>query len=886
VLKFWRLTLQTALYSPGDYINQHIAKPKAKQRKRAIRFITACLPFATLNGYAVEYYVNYNNAQYRVSTFIGSYQNNTNLFNIANMPWWGNQGFAHEFNQNSIGRRSDHPSTSWIYPQALSTPGPTSDFPNFFSYYGTSALLATEIIACSVPQCVSAANFNSIYSQPPTPNGFFNEFDASQNLTYVTAYLVGVGAGQFVLASLPTNTTLAGGTVIADARYQGTGQHNGTWVYPDNYQISNAGGTIEENGKTSVFSGVFSGTGNILISNIGVGGQITLSGISSYTGATTIGNGASVAVDGSIALSSGLTVNSGGMIGGNGNLPATTMAPGSRMAPGNSIGTLTINGNYSLNGGSLAIELQGPQNDQIVVTGNVNPFMGTASLISFAGGTAWPTFSYQIVTAVASAPFAPDNSLILDQSQITPSALLQLGTTLVQEADDNSRTFDVKWRPNNGSGAVASALQSLGIVSGNGLAAAGVFDSAFSALATSASGNANAGGAAIGTTGFTANQATAAGLSSEFVNRLGTLLAIRTGAQLQNAVSSITPESYAAFQSVGLNALRLQRETLFYQAGNCKDTGWIISSGARSKASSAVTPSQSESKRSLCAFAAGGNATASIHDSNGLSGYDSAIAGGYYGLEMQASKTWTVGLAYGYGTAALSNFGASGNTVSSTIHSGSLYGVYKPTSPWSVKAMLGYGNYSLGGQRNLIAIGNGTPISGNTNANGYTAAVLADYSLTLTKPAAMLPLVLKPMLGLAYGNYQQNGFSESGDAAMNLDVGGHTSQSLIATIGAELIAAIPLNQAKTQVLKPRLTVSYQADALADSNGNKSINASLPVAGGSMTSNGQNRGVNNFLVAGTLDYVIASRASLYAMASYEAFSTGSGFAYGGGVRISF
>jgi uncharacterized protein with beta-barrel porin domain len=342
---------------------------------------------------------------------------------------------------------------------------------------------------------------------------------------------------------------------------------------------------------------------------------------------------------------------------------------------------------------------------------------------------------------------------------------------------------------------------------------------------------------------------------------------------------------------VGLNALRLQRETLFSQAGSCKETGWSISSGSKHQASSAAansnaTPGQSKSKRALCAFATGGNATSTINGSNGLSGYDSAIAGGYYGLELQASKAWTVGLAYGYGTAALSNFGVSGNAVSSTINSGSLYGVYKPTSPWRVKAMLGYGNYSLSGQRNLIAIGNGTPITGNSNANGYTAAVLADYSLPLTKPAAKIPVLLKPMLGLAYGAYQQNGFSESGDAAMNLIVAAHTSQSLIGTVGAELVTTIPLNPAQTQVLKPRLAVAYQVDALANSNGNTSITASLPAAGGSLTANGQNRGVNDLSLSGTLEYVIASKASLYATASYEAFSTGSQFAYGGGIRISF
>ena len=499
---------------------------------------------------------------------------------------------------------------------------------------------------------------------------------------------------------------------------------------------------------------------------------------------------------------------------------------------------------------------------------------------------AWPALTYTVVSANSSAPFATSNSLTLDQSQITPSALLQLGTTLIQEADGNSRTFDVQWRPNNGSGAVTSAMQALASANGNGSSAAGLFDSAFNRLAAASAGNTNATGDAIGTTGFTADQATAAGLSSDVVTRLAALLAIPGGTQLLQAVNSVTPESYAAFQSVGLNALRLQRETITSQAGTCKETGWLINGTSRASGSGNKSSGTNKSKLPLCVFATGGNATSTINSSAGLSGYDSAIAGGFYGVEVQPSTQWTVGAAYGYGTAALSNLGPGFNSVSSTLNSASLYGVYKPDSRWSVKTLLGYANASLNGQRNLIAIGNGSPISGSTNANGYTAAVLADYAISLSKPSAQIPLQLKPQLGLAYGAYQQNGFSETGDPTMNLNVAGHTSQSLIGTVGAELVAAIPLNPAGSQLLKPRLAVTYQVDALANSNGNTAIDAALPAASSSFSTDSLGRGSNAVTVSGSLEYVIASKAALYATASYEAFSTGSQFAYGGGVKLSF
>ncbi|MBM5822679.1 MAG: autotransporter outer membrane beta-barrel domain-containing protein [Cyanobacteria bacterium K_Offshore_surface_m2_011] len=173
-----------------------------------------------------------------------------------------------------------------------------------------------------------------------------------------------------------------------------------------------------------------------------------------------------------------------------------------------------------------------------------------------------------------------------------------------------------------------------------------------------------------------------------------------------------------------------------------------------------------------------------------------------------------------------------------------------------------------------------------STAHAYTAGLEADYAIPLSKTTAPVPITLKPQLGVAYGAYQQDGFSESGDPTMGLNVGGNTSHSLVGTMGAELVAAIPLNPEKTQLLKPRLAVAYQVDVLADRNGNSSLNASLPGAGVSFSSTGQNRGINDLTLSGSLEYVVASKASVYVSASYEAFSTGRQFAYGGGVKISF
>ena len=689
------------------------------------------------------------------------------------------------------------------------------------------------------------------------------------------AYVVpsGIAAGSPANASNPSSTTFAGGTLTVDV--PGT--------YSTAYSTG-TGGYIDQNSKAATFSGVFSGTGALSFRNSGIGGNTVLTGSNTYTGATTVSSGATLSVNGSIASSSGLTVASGGTIGGNGYLPATTINSGGSLAPGNSIGLITAS---SLNfgpGGTLDAEIQGPQNDKVSVTGNVTNFTGTANLIPYGGGSPWPNFDYQLITA--SNNFATSSSLTLDQSGVT-SALLNYGTNLVQEADGNATTFDVQWQPKNGSGATASAVSSLGKGQRNQLATAGAFDSVFSSLATAAGNQSgtttglNATGTAIGTTGFTTGQAAAAGISSDFLTATSQLLALTSGSQLTAAIDSLSPEPYAAYQAVGLSTLKRQRDLLFSQAGNCQGNGWIINAPETKKGK---TP-----KRPVCVFAQANNATSSIRGQDGLSSYNSGVFSSFYGLEYQPSKQWSVGAAYGYGTSNLSNMSLTSANVSSDVNGGALYAVYKPAERWNIKALLGYSNFDVDGSRNVAYIGNGSTINGNTSANGYTAAINASYDIPIKVGKGKLPMLLKPIAGLAWGGYQQSGFTESDGGALNLRVNGNTANSLVGTLGMEFASSpIALSKNKVQSITPRLAVAYQVDALANSSGNKSLTSSFVDApgAGSFSTQGENGGANAFTVAGGFDLQVAKNASLYATVSYEVESNGSQFGYGGGLRLSF
>jgi hypothetical protein len=126
------------------------------------------------------------------------------------------------------------------------------------------------------------------------------------------------------------NAVFAGGTLFFTT---------GGQTFAQSFVLGNSStNTINLSGLSTTFSGNFtdqSNNGSLIFTNTGTGGVIILSGANTYTGATTIGNGAEINLTGSISNTSSVQIQNGGylVIGNGGTLTAggVTNAAGGRL---------------------------------------------------------------------------------------------------------------------------------------------------------------------------------------------------------------------------------------------------------------------------------------------------------------------------------------------------------------------------------------------------------------------------------------------------------------------------------------------------------------------------------------------------------------------------
>ncbi|MCR6636526.1 autotransporter outer membrane beta-barrel domain-containing protein [Devosia sp.] len=172
------------------------------------------------------------------------------------------------------------------------------------------------------------------------------------------------GAGTLTLTG--ANSFVGGTTIDAGTLQLGGGGTSGSILG----NVTNSGVLAFNRSDQVTFGGTITGTGGV--QQLGAGRTTLTADNSGLLGVSAVHDGI-LSINGILG---GTLEVVGGRLQGNGQVGSTTNFSGGTIAPGNSIGTLTINGNYVGNGGTLEIETvlgdDSSATDLLIVTGDTS----------------------------------------------------------------------------------------------------------------------------------------------------------------------------------------------------------------------------------------------------------------------------------------------------------------------------------------------------------------------------------------------------------------------------------------------------------------------------------------------------------------------------------
>ncbi len=238
------------------------------------------------------------------------------------------------------------------------------------------------------------------------------------------------------------------------------------------------------------------------------------------------------------------------------------------------------------------------------------------------------------------------------------------------------------------------------------------------------------------------------------------------------------PETFAATGQLGLSAVggfvgtMFGRLDLFNGPAAPASGGFMAYAGAPVVKGPLATPQQ-PNPLSFYMQVNGGVGTRSSQG-NSL-GYRWDGLGGDLGVEYRVTPNLLIGAAYSYSAPSL-NLSQGAGISSANANQFGLYGAYDAQRLFA-QGILSYGalNYSL---TRPGVIGN---LTASPNGATFAAAFKTGYLFDVA-PATRLG----PIVGLTYVRAHVDGYSETGDAALNLSLNGQNAEALLGSAGAQI----------------------------------------------------------------------------------------------------
>ncbi len=240
-------------------------------------------------------------------------------------------------------------------------------------------------------------------------------------------------------------------------------------TFGNNINLGSAGGTFDTIGGNLALSGKIAdalvGTpGSLTVTG---GNTLTLTGMETYTGATTI-NGGTLSILGDITSSSGVSVNSGGILSGIGFVPGVIVAKGGILQAGTgalalgtgntptAVQTLTITGNLVLQTASTyQVAINGSNYTTATLTGAASTAtIQTGVTLKISGASLLLNTPYNLLTLTGSGKITGAFSL---PPVVTPTTIYTANVT-----DPTGKQIDITFsnpQPNAPSGSVNSGGQ-------------------------------------------------------------------------------------------------------------------------------------------------------------------------------------------------------------------------------------------------------------------------------------------------------------------------------------------------------------------------------------------------------------------------------------------